>query len=89
MFDEKGQIIIDKEEVEMDADEMFADSDWSGKYLIKDGKLYMTTDEDSDPAEEDGTEYKVSEKSLTIQTPQNGDEETPDFLKELTFTRIG
>lgn len=74
---------------EMDADEMFKEANLSGKYLLKDGKLYMTTDADGDPAEEEGTEYKISDKSLTIQTPQNADEEVPEYLKNLTFSRVG
>ncbi len=84
-WDALGEMLMEN----MDPEEMFEDTDRAGKYLIKDGKLFLSTDEDEDPAEAEGTEYKVSEKSLTIHAPQDEDEDAPNFMKELTFARIG
>ena len=57
----------------------------SGKYLLKDGKLHMSTSADGDPAAEEGGAYTVSEKTLTLTLP--GEEMAA--LKELTFNRVG
>ena len=83
-WDDLGDMFLQ----EMDTDEMFAETNKTGKYLIKDGKLYLAEGED-DPAEAEGTEYKVSDKSLTIEVPQEGDEEVPEYLRNLTFNRVG
>ena len=57
----------------------------SGKYAVKDGLLYTTEDPDKDPAEEEGTAYKVSENSLTLTVRQD----KPAFELEVTFKRAG
>jgi outer membrane protein assembly factor BamB len=54
--------------------------------VFKDGKLYLSHDAESDPAEQEGTEFSVNAKTLTLKLQGK---DVPDFLKELVFKRVG
>ena len=71
---------------EMDVDEVVKNINTSGKYLLKEGKLYMSTTPDGDPAAEEGSEYTLTDKTLTIKVP--GDD-VPEYMQQLTFNRVG
>ena len=70
---------------QVDTDEMLKNINQTGKYLIKDGKLYTSTD-DKDPAETEGQTYELNGKTLKITL---AGKDVPDFMKELTFQRVG
>jgi len=81
-WDALGDMFIE----EMDTDEIFGEINSAGKYLIKDGKLYLSQTADGDPAQEEGAEFTVTDKNLTFKAPG---EDTPEYLRELTFNRVG
>lgn len=81
-WDELGDLFVQ----EMDPEKAFENADFDGKYLIKDGKLYLSHDAESDPAEQEGTEFSVNARTLTLKLQGK---DVPDFMKELVFKRVG
>ena len=74
----------------MSVEELFADDGFAGKYVLRDGRLYLSGAPDAEPG--DGswiTPYKVDDRTLTL---ENGKADIlPDFMGNafpLTFTRL-
>ena len=81
-WDDMGEMIMG----EIDTDEMFAEANSAGKYMLKDGKLYTTDSVDEEATVlSEASEYELSENSLKLMS--KGDD-VPSFLEELNFTRV-
>lgn len=76
---------------EMKPEEIVADADMSGKYMLKDGKLYMSDSADKEATEEsDVVAYAFSEDGTLKMDAAEGTE-VPENMKDmlpLTFTKI-
>ena len=73
---------------ELDADKLFGKAVAEGRYLLKDGKL-CTSDSVDKEADEKGdvSLCQVSAKTLKLQAEKA--EDVPEFMRELTFSRVG
>lgn len=77
---EVGEMILEQ----AGTDQMkLEDGTYEGKYELKDGKLYMSDDEDTDPDEDDGTNYTVTSDKLTFKLDKDG------AKLDLSFKRAG
>lgn len=83
--------IFDSMKADMDPEEIFGDSSSSGKYMLKDGKLYMSDSPDEAADEEtDCVSCKLTPATLTLDAAEN--EEVPEGLEDMlpiTFTKLG
>ena len=74
-----------------DTDEMvreLTDIGSTGKYVAKDGMLYMTDDTTTDPLKVAGNPYTLAGKKLTIRASSNTNEST-SFMYPLVMKRVG
>lgn len=71
----------------MDVDAMFKDSDISGKYMLKDGKFYSANSGEV-TEESESMRYELSGDTLVLHTEDTSDD-MPEFMKTLTFKRVG
>ena len=57
--------------------------------MLKDGKLYTSNALDEEITEQSDIDlYELSGNTLKLTSQQN-QEDVPDFMKEITFTRVG
>lgn len=68
------------------AEDMLSELEESGNYLVKDGKLYISDDLDSEIDEDDYQLYTIENGVLTIEAAE-GDTDKENFLFPLTLTR--
>ncbi len=80
-WEDLGELLMEG----MTAEEIFQDANLKGRYLVKDGKLYLS-DGDKDPALEEGQRFEVNDKTLKL-TLSGSD--VPEFMKELILKRVG
>ena len=74
---------------EWDVDELISKISQQGKYLIKDGKLYISDDLESDPEEEDACPYTLASGVLTINAPEDAaEDEAAAYLFPLVLKRV-
>ena len=76
---------------DMDPEAIFGDSSSGGKYMLKNGKLYMSDSLD-EAADEDAdcVSCKLTPATLTLDAAEN--EEVPEGLEDMlpiTFTKLG
>ena len=71
----------------MDVDSLFKQSEFSGSYMIKDGKLY--SDRNGEATEDsEAMRYELNGDKLVLH-PEDTSDDMPDFMKNLTFQRMG
>ena len=74
---------------EINPSEIFSEAAAEGKYMLKDGKLYTSNALDEEITEQSDIDlYELSGNTLKLTSQQN-QEDVPDFMKEITFTRVG
>ncbi len=74
---------------DMDTEEMLKDANKSGKYLLKDGKLYMSDSVDKEPADGDLVKYELTPKQLKLDAENKDDvPEELSALLPLVFTQV-
>ena len=84
-WDDFGDMIMK----EINPSEIFSEAAAEGKYMLKDGKLYTSNALDEEITEQSDIDlYELSGNTLKLTSQQN-QEDVPDFMKEITFTRVG
>ena len=74
---------------QIDTDQMFDDINATGKYMLKNDKLYTSGAVDEEATEEsDAFLCEINGDTLKLSSQQDK-ADLPDFLKELTLTRVG
>lgn len=71
----------------MNTEEMFKDADLDGKYMLKDGKFY-SAQEGEVSEQSESMRYELNGDTLVLHIEDTADD-VPDFMKVLTFKRIG
>lgn len=81
-WDELGDMLVET----MDADNLLRNINRSGRYLYKDGMLYMTASDEEATVDSDAWKCEVSGQSMTLHAEKVA-KSTPDFLRQPTFSR--
>lgn len=86
------QGFIDYLKSDVDTDEMFNEAASEGKYILKDGKIYMSDSLEEEATENsDATKYEFTDATNLKLEPDNPDD-VPEGMKDLlplTFKKVG
>lgn len=75
---------------ELDMEDMIDELSQQSKYAIKDGKLYISDDLDTEPEEGDACPYTLADGVLTIEASEEAaEEEAAAYMFPLVLNRVG